>query len=145
VVLPVDLRAFVDKGLTVACWIQADPPAGSFLASGGNRGLSLSIEHGRALRIDTAGQHRWQGNLPSVFARWQHVAFTANATSVALFIDGRQIRTGQLDKPLRFDPTLTLGAGLTGRLADLRVFERVLEPDELADLVDFQRLVQGGP
>jgi hypothetical protein len=34
---------------------------------------------------------------------------------------------------------------LTGRLADLRVFERVLEPDELADLVDFQRLVQGGP
>ncbi len=139
---PVDLRPLTN-GFTLAFWARAEPPAGSYVSCNGNRGFALSLEHGKFLRTDALGQHRWQGNAPLNGEAWHQFAVTVDRAALTLFVDGRPLKSGALEKPPPLSPALTLGAGYAGLLDDLRVYARALSAAEVERLYNYQSYVKG--
>jgi hypothetical protein len=142
VVWPVDLRPLTN-GFTLVFWARAEPPAGAYVSCNGNRGFSLSLEHGKFLRTDALGQHRWQGNTPLNGDAWHQFAVTVDPAAITLFVDGCVLKTGALEKPLQLASALTLGAGYAGLLDDLRVYTRALSASELERLFNYHTYVKG--
>jgi hypothetical protein len=139
---PVDLRPLTN-GFTLVFWAQAEPPAGAYVSCNGNRGFSLSLEHGKFLRTDALGQHRWQGNTPLNGDAWHQFAVTVDPAAITMFVDGCVLKSGALEKPLQLASTLTLGAGYAGLLDDLRVYTRALSASELERLFNYHAYVKG--
>ena len=76
-------------------------------------------------------------NLPGKIERgaWYHVALTAGGGKVAMYENGEAVVTESLEVKVRCPRApMFMGKGFTGRVADLRVYDRALTPDEIAKL-----------
>lgn len=144
VALPLDLKSAGSNGFTVAFWSRGTG-SGTLIANNGNRGFSLGYEHGRTLRVDALGQHRWKGTTPLEIGTWHHMALTVGEGTVTVYLDGQPLKSDPLTPAIQLSPTTTLGAGLTGALDDLRLYARPLVPMEIERLHGFGAYIAPTP
>lgn len=140
--LPLDMKALGANSFSLVFWICAPEAAGNFLECNSPKGLGLSIENGKALRSDALGSYRWGGNTPMDFKEWHQLAFTSDGKMLTLFVDGKPVKSAEIDNKLQLSPNTRLGANCTGMMDDLRVYNRALTPVELEKLFNFQAHVQ---
>lgn len=141
--LPVDLRAL--GRFTFVCWARPTTPAGFFVNNSQNRGFALSIENRGFLRTDGLGQHRWLGNTPLNFDAPHHFAVTHDGQTLTIYVDGRRLKSEACAGRFNLAAQTVLGGGYTGVLDHLGVYNRALEPDELARLCHYQAYVEPQP
>ncbi len=133
--------------MTVAVWIKPTQPAGTIL----QKGSSSSLQY----RLYTS----WNGSLNVQFQnenheaitmllgkvtpdQWQHAAVTWDNTVLRAFIDGIEVATQPYAGTSINNSTVPLKVGanrwdtyrFTGKLDDLRLYDRVLTPTEIAEL-----------
>jgi hypothetical protein len=127
-----DLKPMVTEGMTLLSWVTPAKNEGSLFTCNGNRGLSLSFEHGRALRIDTHGQHRWKGTIPYDFSAPQQIAVVIKGSLAQLYINGEKVREEEGVKPIDMGGKALLGAGYTGAIL-FELYPRALTAGEVSD------------
>jgi hypothetical protein len=127
-----DLKLMVADGMTLLYWVTPARNEGALFTCNGNRGLSLSFEHGRALRIDTQGQHRWKGTIPYDFSAPQQIAVVIKGSLAQLYINGEKVREEEGGKPIEMGGKVLLGAGYTGTIL-FELYPRVLTAEEISD------------
>jgi hypothetical protein len=154
VVVP-DSSGFEGRNVTVSAWVQASSSPGQFryiVAKGGNGcmtasyGLYTGPSGGLAFYAATssttfvmsadAGTKVWDGN-------WHSVVGTYDGSAVHLYVDGREIGSGNADTtpiPYGLSTTNDLGIGdapscpslgFNGKIDDVKVFNRALGPQEI--------------
>lgn len=135
---------------TFAAWVKPDRPDGAILshdqdyAEGSGHGLHLMNGKLRlhvvfrwtdiGMRVETAE--------PLQLNRWQHVSVTYDgkryASGVHMYVDGRPVALkvlfDELNWPMNFKVPFRIGAGsglrFTGAIADARVYNRELTPEQ---------------
>jgi hypothetical protein len=132
--LPVDLKTIGSGGFTVMFWGVSTGGDGSLISCNGNRGFALGFEHGKFLRTDALGQHRWKGNVPLDINRWHHFAVAAGEGTLSMYVDGRLLKSDALTTPVQLAPATVVGTGLRGLLDGLRVYSRGLDADDIGRL-----------
>lgn len=143
VTIPWDLRK--TPAFTVAAWFKSTGPANGVVWDlGGAKGVSVSFDQGKSLRIDTQGINRWF-NAPLNFTPWHHVVIVAEGLNVRAMIDGAEVKAATGDKALQLPSQLLLGAGFTGLVDDLRCYERALTSEELRKLYQVTAFVLPPP
>ena len=127
VTVAVDLRKV--PAFTVAFWFKAEAPvAGTLVSLGNAKGLGLSFDQGKTLRIDAQGVNRW-ATVPLNFATWHHVVVIVDGTAVRALVDGVEVKAAT-GPALQLPAQVQVGAGYTGLLDDLRIFTRALTTEE---------------
>lgn len=126
------LRVMPDKGTTFSTWIRIEAPQADayvFEMGDANRALLLAVDGTRvALRLQSAGQPVTSAESSDVLVagQWHHVAVTASANRLVLFVDGVEIAS----TPAEFGEiagTLTIGGSaggghfLTGEIDEVEV------------------------
>lgn len=82
---------------------------------------------------DTAGSMVEQKLAPG----WHHVAVTYDSNTLRLYVDGKLAReTRYGEKPAVNPFPLSIGDGFVGKIARLKLFDRVLDPSEVSRLAD---------
>ncbi|WP_155358491.1 DNRLRE domain-containing protein [Acrocarpospora macrocephala] len=76
----------------------------------------------------------WAGTVP--LKRWFHLTgvYDRTAGRVYLYLNGQQIGTNTVPLTWNANGTMTLGAVFNGKLDDIRVYQKVLTPTEIAAL-----------
>ena len=140
--------------LTVSCWIKTDQAKQSdrwFVNSiyGGttDSGYRLGLSGGGLCWgvPETEWSHHRSAKAPLPLGRWVHVAATADSQVMRIYMDGREVaqaaRTVPVGMPL--GRPLTLGnyehkhrAHFQGLLDEVRIYDRVLAPAQIADLAE---------
>jgi Protein of unknown function (DUF1553)/Protein of unknown function (DUF1549)/Concanavalin A-like lectin/glucanases superfamily/Planctomycete cytochrome C len=148
---------FLDK-FTIAAWVLPHPTGGSIVSrmTDDDRadGYNLAIEDGKvhvhlvkrwlddAIRVETVEE--------VTPMRWHHVCFTYDGSRVAagikVYIDGKRARLktnlDDLNQNFVTDEPLRIGAGggpgrrFHGGIADVRLFNQVVAPEDVAILAD---------
>ena len=143
--VPAGLPPFdVHTPFTVAFWAKAkeDRPEGMLYANNGNRGLSMAVFQGRALKVSTNGNWYW-ATPPQQLADWCHLVFTYDGEKIALYQNGALVnatdRTGRMESS---SGGTTIGDKFKGWIDDLRVYPQALTKDQVAKLYKYQRYVQ---
>lgn len=99
---------------------------------------TLPSAHVHSMQAGAVATH--DSSLPT---GWHHLAGVRRGRSVTLFVDGVAVATGEGDDPggafdQRPDAPLTIGggprAGFEGDLADVRLWDRAIDPDEIRAL-----------
>lgn len=153
-----DNLATVTKGLTVSAWIKpltlGDSSAGVIVDKGtaSSVGWRLRVAVNNALnfdaQFDTTDLFRTSANNSIKLGEWQHVAATWDGSSLArnvfLFINGNFQAGGSIGNGVTTRPDDSAqninfgGTGITlsfnGGLDEIRVYDRVLSPDEIKRL-----------
>ncbi|WP_115864074.1 LamG-like jellyroll fold domain-containing protein [Halorussus litoreus] len=65
---------------------------------------------------------------------WHHAALTWNGSTVTLYLDGTVVDRAQWSGDVGNDDPLMVGRGFPGAIDDLRIYERSLSADEVANL-----------
>ncbi len=98
-----------------------------------------TLPSGKIFAFTAGRQAAWGHSLPS---GWHHLAALKSARGLTLFVDGKEVaRTPDFDAAgynLDTDAPLRIGAGANGpfhgRLADLRIYRRLIEAREIGQL-----------
>lgn len=109
------------------------------MAEHAGRLFTSTLPSGRIYAFAAGQTASWDQRFP---AGWHHVAGVRRSNRLRLFVDGRQVAesaTGAAEPyDLDADVPLTIGAGendfFCGRIADVRLYGRALEPAEVARL-----------
>jgi hypothetical protein len=150
--------ALFPEQLTVSCWVRTDQPNQSdrwFLNSiyGGSTdcGYRLGITSGARLCWgvpETDWSHHLAAKEPFPIGRWVHVAATADNNAMRLYLDGKQVAEATRTVPVGVPEggRLTLGtyehkhrAHFIGLLDEVRIYNRVLAPEEIRGLTEGER------
>jgi hypothetical protein len=150
-----DRPRFDSSAVSVSAWVSANGSPGNFeyvvakgasgcsaasygLYTGPNGGLVFYVSSDQGLTYTLspdAGAAIWDGN-------WHNVVGTFDGSKVRLFVDGRQVGSGTpgagpIDYGLPTSNDLSIGdylgcsLGFSGRIDQVRVFDRALEPGEI--------------
>lgn len=98
-----------------------------------------TLPSGKVFAFQAGRSVSWGHSFP---AGWHHVAAVRSQDRLRLYVDGRQVAESSAFDPSAFaldsDAPLRIGAGsgddFHGRLADLRLYNGALEPDEIRHL-----------
>ena len=152
--LPLDLEAATQGIFSVEFWFRpgsAPVDYGVCIDSGNNRGFSLRVNGARRVLLSTGGV--WNAitaeeKVPEL--TWVHLAITADATTMRLYLSGKEAGKVELNENLRFAPTVQVGArtirsklpdatfkeevnqALSGEIDALKFYNRALSPAEIA-------------
>ena len=151
-----DWVEFVDRAAftsyTLACWVKFDAlRAQSIIARTDAGGTNSALSH--QIRLSAAGHiehYTYDGALrivsspdPLVVDQWYHVAISAEEDGmVRLYLDGVEVGTSvpittpwQLGDRWQLGTSSLFGFGpFGGKIDDLQIFHRPLEPGEVANL-----------
>ena len=156
--VPLSADLTTNSGLSIAAWVNVDPDA-----SGVAWIASTYLGNGYYLRLDLAAsdiEFYARGNLSGSYAiprgRWIHITGTySSATTVAtIYVNGQLIVSQPMCHPGPCSPNapvapLTIGSfmdgsgSLDGQIDELRIYDRELTPDDIAELAGASTLDQG--
>ena len=147
-----------DQAFSHSVWIRSDKqPSGAPLArmdvEGGHRGYDVLIP-GKEIEVHLI--HNWPDNAVKVEAaaelkpkQWHHICVTydgsSKAAGIKIYLDGKplevKVLTDQLSETIRTETPLLIGRrstgnGFDGRVDEVRLYDRVLSPEEAAQLAD---------
>lgn len=148
-IVPTDDRLPDWSQLSVECRIRTDQPEqdnrwiiNRVFGGAETSGFRLGILQGRpSLQIPvTAWSHHLVGNQPLPQGRWVHLAGTFDGTTMRLYMDGHEVGTMERPGSVRnnnrpivvgnFD--VDHAAHFVGELDEVRLYSRVLTPEEIA-------------
>ncbi|MBK7586226.1 MAG: LamG domain-containing protein [Myxococcales bacterium] len=146
-IAPSTLLAAVTQltGVTIAAWVNLTkaPPAKGFIFANDPAGtptVELWIEPTRALCMDvvpTVGGTYYPACSTATLTTgtWAHVALSADTASASLYVDGSSVATSKTPAP-KFALTQIsfFGYGWDGVLDEVRIYDHVLSPAEIAAL-----------
>ena len=151
VVIPDSSRLDLGNTLSLATWVRVDS-LGSLQAifskgdEGNDDSYGLYVEaDGRVALRMISHQDRFSRSETTLTAgQWHHVAITNDGTTTQVYIDGRlDIAYDSFRSTSVNDAILTLGASLwgideflNGALDEVRIYNRVLSEDDVAQLAD---------
>jgi hypothetical protein len=98
-----------------------------------------TLPSGRIHAFSAGEQTQWGESLSS---DWHHITATKSSDRLALYVDGEQVSQTPpadiMNVPLESEAPLQIGSGengpLNGRLADIRIYQRLLNPREIEAL-----------
>jgi hypothetical protein len=147
-----------DQAFSHSLWIWSDKqPSGAPVArmdvEGGHRGYDILIP-GQEIEVHLI--HKWPENAVKVEAaaelkskQWHHICVTydgsSKAAGIKIYLDGKSLEVkptnDQLSETIRTETPLLLGRrstgnGFDGRIDEVRLYNRVLSPEEAAQLAD---------
>jgi len=140
VTLPADFDP--PEAYTYTCWVKKD-------ASGTNGYILAGAATGReAFGISSTGNlFAWHGSSATgvsfawpAYAEWHHaaVSYDPDTTTMTLYIDGEPVAENTSLAQRTIGDALAFGynggSGLIGRAQDLRVYNRVLSPNEIKEI-----------
>ena len=141
------LRFTADKGFTVALWARFDtlPAASGYLLDRiGSAGQRLSVTaNGSELVADYAGQ-RIASTAPLVAGQWHHIAITAGAGTLRLYLDGSEVANAPVTLT-DLDGAITVGGAADGSGALAVALDEVVvsSVQRSADAIALATTVQG--
>ena len=147
--------SFVDATFSLAAWVNAYHPGhdqdmivGKNVYSRNQREWGLFVDKDGKFRFYLRRGLAWrtvESSTSPQAGRWHHVAVTAQAGVVVLYVDGVSEGIASYGQPIADTPAaLTLGGTrdgrrvwqcLVGALDDVCVFNRALSPQEVKDMV----------
>lgn len=137
------------NGFTLAAWINPDglPSNKRLIANGHNdfnssTGFEIWSDSGNEIALCIGNNHRFSHGVSA--GRWTHIAFTSDNGEVTFFVNGEIVggptQTGQVllaagvDLGIGYNSVYN-GDATAGYYGDMAVWERVLTPAEIANLV----------
>lgn len=126
------LRLTPDRGVTVSAWVRIEAPqTDAYVAelAGSNRALALGINGTQVFaRLAENGQEKASAQSAGVLVpgQWHHLALTAAAGRMTLFVDGAEVAASPVELA-EIAGTFTLGASaggtnfLTGEVDEVQV------------------------
>ena len=138
-----------ENSLSVAVWFKGAAGTGKLFGKEGYNAFGKSyktVSCGLADGRLVAGPgHLAGGKLPS--DAWQHVVMTGDERELALYLNGERVATGPGSPDLTTD-ALDFFTDLPATVAGVRLYNRVLSPDDVRQLFTWERdhaPVQRGP
>jgi hypothetical protein len=130
--------AYSDNGMKWTLWISADPGIEGALGLG---------HYPTTQRPDLVSA---QGTMDPFIGKWAHVAATFDGNTAKLYLNGGEVDSGLWNLSHGPDPNIFLTIGQTtdqngwnngpasfyGYLDEVRIYNRALEPNEIAYLAD---------
>jgi len=145
-------------GITITVWIYREKDSGSDynciitreIRDTWSEYFDIAILKNKPLfAVDVDGAHYMQTNYPEELPlqQWIHLAGTFNNKKFRLYIDGKEAASGKMEMSYRFSDQnpLIIGSNTNdqgremhdhflGRIDDLRVYNRALSAEEIADI-----------
>jgi hypothetical protein len=147
---PAPIAALQD-GYTVSAWISTTTGVADILGTGVGPGCFLMVVNQGPVRVHhwtAAGGAIRDGSVPVNDGRWHHVAQVVDGSTVALYVDGKPDVSAPLPGAFLMSAApLCLGSRTPddrswryrGLLDEVCVFDRALDPSELAGLYELGR------
>lgn len=117
------------------------------LSKGDSYGIGMSASGSVSGFVNAGEDYLYRGEAPEDTAGamveqklapgWHHVAVTSDGNHLRLYVDGKLARETRYDKKPAANPfPLSIGDGFVGKIARLKLFDRALDPSEVAILAD---------
>ena len=154
------LQSWMAPAFTMSAWIEPAAPSGPIIAKQSvttcpSPQLDLSNGHPGLVQLNTTDSTHNNAYTPTTVlasSQWHHVAVTWDGTAQQVFVDGVCDCTitpslGPLDNVAAFSLGCFPGAGtfFDGSIDEVRVYDRVLALDEIAQLDTFRGAIAPTP
>jgi hypothetical protein len=130
--------AILENHLTLVFRIQPSSPGSLISETYGPKGIFADINSGMGLHSGGGGSYNVASSSPNVMGdgKWHTVAVTFGGTptrGISLYIDGKEVASGRSPVPC-LQPQLTLLPGYSGKISEIRIYNRILNPEEILSL-----------
>jgi hypothetical protein len=129
-----------NNACTVAVWVRFDGALKGQVVAKGKYAVPFAVSgypNRQAIQAYARMGKDVKKNLPGKIERgtWYHVAIAAGDDTLIMYLDGKAVFEEKFEVRVRCpnEPTF-MGKGLSGAVADLRVYNCALSPDEIATL-----------
>lgn len=134
---------FPNDAISIDAWIYPESVegfpedvTGSVIFGGNSFKIQIQSEV-LQLRLDSF-EHSLviNGTTRLVPNNWYHVAMTTDGTVIKTYVNGFLDSTHVISHPVRTEDSFQIGGRFLGTIDEVRLFDRVLTPDEISDYVD---------
>ena len=130
--------AILENQLTMVFRIQPMGPGNLIKETYGPKGLFADVTKELGLHAGGGGSYNVVQSEPNLLGdkSWHTVTATFGGKpvrSIALYLDGKEVGSGKTPVPC-LQPQLTLLPGFNGKLSEIRLYNRILTPDEIKAL-----------
>ncbi len=130
--------AILENQLTLVFRIQPTGPGSLIKETYGPKGLFADVTKELGLHAGGGGSYNVVQSEPNILGNkaWHTVTATFGGKpvrSIALYLDGKEVGSGKTPVPC-LQPQLTLLPGFNGKLSEIRLYNRILTPDEIKAL-----------
>jgi hypothetical protein len=149
--IPASIKATANPELTMAAWFRASSSSTSgsdVIALGTDYALRMNIDKIECIRRTSTEEGRFYVvalamTTAHLDGRWHHLAGTAGAAGMKLYLDGVQVASNTNSAPTIFVGPDQIGVGhqpsndfheFTGQIDDVRIYGRALTGAEIANL-----------